>query len=251
MTNDYKTDKNKPPLLDAMRPFAPALVALARMMDDMQHKHRLAGAKDPFSEWKQLPDAKRRMANGMARHLIEHGPWTLNTADALAGKDAHLHATHALFNLLGALTVHLEDNAKACCAAPDATHVPAADTLPPCQCGHSRHAHTRSGGDCLEDCSCDKFEPTAKPDVGTFTATVTGVSEAQRCDSWHTEDGARCALPKGHAGRHNLTAPIHGPAGADWRETAQTGPCAGGMHALNTYTGKCARCGQPMDRCGG
>lgn len=221
MTNDYKTDKNKPPLLDALRPFAPALVALARMMDDMQHKHRLAGAKDPFSEWKQLPDAKRRMANGMTRHLIEHGPWTLNTDDALAGKDAHLHATHALFNLLGALTVHLEDNAKACCEAPDA----AQEFLLTPDC----HQRGHDGG-------------------------------PGRCTSWHTETQKLCTLYHGHDGQHSIAGdfppyfppPIHGPAGADWREPPQPGSCMNGvMHALNPYTGKCARCDQHMDRCGG
>lgn len=117
--NNYKQDADKAPLMDALLPFAPALFALARMMDDMQHKHRLAGSADPFQQWKQLPQAKKRMANGLARHLLEHGPWTLNEADAYQGR-AHLHATHALFNLLGALTIHLEDNAVACCPAPDA-----------------------------------------------------------------------------------------------------------------------------------
>jgi hypothetical protein len=123
MANDYKQDKGKAPLLDALLPFAPALMALARMMDDMQHRHRLAGSSDPFNQWKQLPQAKKRMANGMARHILEHGPWTFNKADALPGTEGHLHVTHALFNLLGALTLHLEDNQEACCAAPDAVPI--------------------------------------------------------------------------------------------------------------------------------
>jgi hypothetical protein len=181
VANNYKTDKGKPPLLDALRPFAPALVALAAMMEDMKHKHRLAGAKDPFNEWRQLPDVQARLGNGLARHMIEHDPWSLNVADALQGTPGHLHATHALFNLLGALTKHLEagtftathtgsvdfprspedmtDRAVAmCCGAPDASHVPAgADwgghqrrAQGRCLCGHSRghHFHHLGGTQC-------------------------------------------------------------------------------------------------------
>lgn len=205
MTNDYKTDKNKPPLLDALRPFAPALVALARMMDDMQHKHRLAGATDPFSAWKKLPRAKNRLANGLARHVVENDPWALNTADALAGKDAHLHATHGLFNLLGALTVHLEDNAKACCGAADAK----ADDF----------ALTPDGRQLA--------------DVGISAATGTGAAVRKvwpngycgACDTTRLEraHGVGWTVCEHHAQEDATKKPIHGPAGADWREPSRCG----------------------------
>lgn len=106
MVNDYKTDAGKVPLLDALQPFMPALYALARMMDDMQHKHRLAGAANPFMEWAQLPAAQQRMSRALVRHILpeEAGVtlWSVNTKDG-----THLHATHGLFNLLGALSLHL------------------------------------------------------------------------------------------------------------------------------------------------
>lgn len=118
MANDYKQDAGKVPLLSALQPFAPALYALARMMDDMQHKHRLAGSTDPFNQWAQLPAAKARMAQALERHLLpeEEGAtlWSVNVKDG-----THLHATHGLFNLLGALTLHIRDNADKCCGAPD------------------------------------------------------------------------------------------------------------------------------------
>ncbi len=162
---DYKRDAGKPPLLDALLPFGPALMALAAMMDDMQHRHRLAGASNPFAEWKNLPEAKRRMGNGLARHLLEHGPWTVNKADALPGTDGHLHAVHGLFNLLGAITMHLEDNKAACCGAADAAVLDG--QLPYCQgCG---------------------------ADLGGRHAP-------------HCPIAAR---------------PLHGPAGADWRENTR------------------------------
>lgn len=119
MANDYKKDEGKPPLLDALQPFYPALLALAAMMEDMKHKHQLAGAVDPFNEWRQLPAVKNRLGNALARHTLG-GLWKPNEADRVPGRQAHLHATHALFDLLGALTTHLEDNAAACCPAPDA-----------------------------------------------------------------------------------------------------------------------------------
>lgn len=124
MTNDYKTDAGKPPVLEALEPFYPALKGLARMMADMAVKHRLQGAKDPFSEWKQLPEAKRRLKRAMGSHVLQ-GIFKTNHEDG-----THLHGYHALFNLLGALTIHEEDNAETCCGAPDARPTPAARPLP-------------------------------------------------------------------------------------------------------------------------
>lgn len=107
--NNYKKDEGKAPLLSALQPFAPALYALARMMDDMKHKHRLAGSSDPFNQWAQLPGAKGRMEQAMERHLLpEEGTlWSVNEKDG-----GHLHATHGLFNLLGSLTLHLREQAR-------------------------------------------------------------------------------------------------------------------------------------------
>lgn len=119
--NDYKQDVGKVPLLAALQPFMPALYALARMMDDMKHKHRLAGSSDPFNQWAQLPEAEARMAEALLRHLLpEEGTlWDVNTKDG-----SHLHATHGLFNLLGSLTLHLRELARM--AAQDALRVAAA-----------------------------------------------------------------------------------------------------------------------------
>jgi hypothetical protein len=105
VANDYKTDQGKPPLLDALLPFYPALARLALMMQDAAEVHRLQGAVDPFNQWRQLPDAKRRLANAGARHLLK-GPWVHD--DVL--KD-HPHAALALFNILASLTLHEEEQA--------------------------------------------------------------------------------------------------------------------------------------------
>ncbi len=118
MTNDYKPDDGKPPVLDAVDiPFRRALLAVARMCVDMATKHKLGGAKDPFQEWRQLPDARRRLANAAARH--GKNPWTVNAADG-----THLHATHALWGWLAAVELWEEEqeriDAEACCGAPDA-----------------------------------------------------------------------------------------------------------------------------------
>ncbi len=99
--NDYKKDADKAPVLDALLPFYPALEALARMMVDSAVRHKIEGADDPFNQWRQLPDAKKRLANAAGRHILK-GPWTLDP------ESGHLHATHALFGILSALTLHQE-----------------------------------------------------------------------------------------------------------------------------------------------
>ncbi len=105
--NDYKKDQDKPPMLDALVPFYPALRALAAMMSDMKAKHKLEGAKDPFNEWRQLPNAKARLMNAAGGHLLQ-GPWKVNEKDG-----NHLHAVHALFGLLAGITIHVEENKPA------------------------------------------------------------------------------------------------------------------------------------------
>lgn len=103
MVNDYKPDEGKPPVLDAVLiPYRRALLAIAAMKLDMAAKHKLLGAVNPFLEWKQLPNAKARLANAGARHVLE--PWTVNTKDG-----THLHLTHAIVDLLMALELHLEE----------------------------------------------------------------------------------------------------------------------------------------------
>ncbi len=105
--NDYKQDQGKPPMLDALVPFYPALRALAAMMNDMKAKHKLEGAKDPFNEWRQLPNAKARLMNAAGGHLLQ-GPWKINEKDG-----NHLHAVHALFGLLAGITIHVEETKPA------------------------------------------------------------------------------------------------------------------------------------------
>ncbi len=103
VVNDYKQDQGKPPMLEALLPFYPALRALAAMMNDMKAKHKLEGAKDPFNEWRQLPNAKARLMNAAGGHLLQ-GPWKINEKDG-----NHLHAVHALFGLLAGITIHVEE----------------------------------------------------------------------------------------------------------------------------------------------
>jgi len=102
--NDYKKDQGRPPMLDALVPFYPALKALAAMMEDMKHKHKLAGSADPFNEWRQLPNAEKRLMNAAMGHLLQ-GPWKINTKDG-----THMHATHALYCLLAGITIKVSEN---------------------------------------------------------------------------------------------------------------------------------------------
>jgi hypothetical protein len=101
--NNYKVDSDKPPLMRAVLiPFGKTLLALAAMMEDMKHKHKLAGAKDPFQEWRQLPDAKWRCADAGARHSTT--PFAINHTDG-----EHLHILHAIWGLMAAHEKHLEE----------------------------------------------------------------------------------------------------------------------------------------------
>jgi hypothetical protein len=103
MVNDYKPDAGKPPVMDAVFiPYRRTLLAIAAMKADMAKKHKLQGAANPFEEWKQLPDGKRRLANAGARHALQ--PWTINTKDG-----THLHIIHAIVGLMMAAELHLEE----------------------------------------------------------------------------------------------------------------------------------------------
>jgi hypothetical protein len=181
VANDYKKDEAKAPLLAALQPFVPALYALARMMDDMQHKHRLAGSTDPFNQWAQLPEAKARMAQALERHLLpEEGTlWDVNAKDG-----THLHATHGLFNLLGSLTLHLRELAAA--KPQDAMRDAVAAPYVWCRCGHQARIHMercQSAG-----CVCLQF------------ASVGGTWWTGEGGSWHCTCGAgrpmACTCPK-------------------------------------------------------
>ncbi len=103
--NDYKQDADKPPLMQAVFvPFGKTLLALAAMMEDMKHKHKLEGAKDPFQEWRQLPGAKWRWADAGARHAVKP-PFSINTDD---GRWPHI--LHAIWSLMAAYEKHLEES---------------------------------------------------------------------------------------------------------------------------------------------
>lgn len=94
--NDYKPDEGKPPLMSAVLiPFRLTLLDLASMMRDMAAKHKLQGAEDPFQEWRQLPDAKARLADAGARHATN--PWEVNHADG-----RWLHLLHAIWGFMAA-----------------------------------------------------------------------------------------------------------------------------------------------------
>lgn len=206
MANDYKTDQGKPPLLDALLPFYPALARLALMMQDAAEVHRLKGAVDPFNQWRQLPDAKRRLANAGARHLLK-GPWVND--EVLKG---HPHAALALFNVLASLTLHEEEQAAKgreaviarelaahraallpvdmCCGAPDAR--PLNHGVNPEVC---RHLGGITAGHCV-DCGRELL--------------------GQRLEERATVELAL---------QGEFPAPgIQGPAGADWREHHQVAP---------------------------
>lgn len=105
MTNDYKKDGDKPPVLAALMPFYPALEALARLMVDSAEKHKLQGAEDSFSQWRQLPNAQERLANAGTRHNLK-GPWTIDP------DSGHCHQVHNLFNVLASLTLYEEGKEK-------------------------------------------------------------------------------------------------------------------------------------------
>lgn len=101
--NDYKQDVGKPPLMEAVLiPFGKTLLDLAAMMEDMKHKHKLAGAADPFQEWRKLPGGKWRWANGGARHATT--PYEVNTEDG-----THLHILHAIWGLMASYELHLQE----------------------------------------------------------------------------------------------------------------------------------------------
>lgn len=149
MVNDYKPDDGKPPVMDAVLiPYRRSILAIAAMKADMAVKHKLLGAVDPFLEWMQLPNGKKRLANAGARHSLQ--PWKVNTQDG-----GHLHITHAIVGLLMALELHLKDEEetanriatqdalreKAAAPAVQLSHAAVAEPTDICMCGHRRCMH--------------------------------------------------------------------------------------------------------------
>jgi hypothetical protein len=134
VANNYKKDDTKPPLLDAVLiPYRRSLLAIAAMKADMKVKHELQGAKNPFLEWQQLPQAEARLGNAGARHVTQ--PWDLNTEDALPGTPGHLHMVHGITGLLMALEMHLKQLEEAP-PAPRRT-----GKVRRCICGHRYDQH--------------------------------------------------------------------------------------------------------------
>lgn len=187
MTNDYKKDDGKPPVLDAVLiPFRRTLLAVAAMAEDMRAKHQLAGSNDPYQEWRQLPDGKSRLSNAGARHAMN--PWAVNTRDG-----QHLHIMHAIWGLMAAYEKHLSD----------------ADEL-----------------EAMEPALSDVYAD-GEP-VPADAPVCCGAADAKPlpmlCSSWHAATDQSCTLTVGHEGGHVFAeaAPVHGPAGADWRERLGT-----------------------------
>ncbi len=176
MTNDYKPDGDKAPVLDAVHiPFRRAILALARMAQDMAVKHKLEGAKDPYNEWRQLPDARRRLSNAAARH--GDNPWQVNTKDG-----THLHALHALWGWMASVELWEEEQEKLdaetpCCASPDAQ--PADDW------------EDRSGRVIEGPAGADWRERKAHGSVGPRCLAVLEFTALQ------------CEQPASHSGAHN------------------------------------------------
>lgn len=121
-TNNYKTDEGKAPVVTAIFvPFRRTLLAIAEMMERQKTRHKLQGARDPFQEWRQLPNGKDRLVNAGGRHAME--PWEPNTKDRVGDHPGDLHILHAIWGLMAAYEKHVEDMAvpaDPCCGAPDA-----------------------------------------------------------------------------------------------------------------------------------
>jgi hypothetical protein len=219
VVNDYKQDTGKVPLLAALQPFTPALWALARMMDDMQHKHRLAGSSDPFNQWAQLPDAKRRMSAAMLRHLLPEDEgvtlWSVNTKDG-----SHLHITHALFNI--------RDNTDRCCQAPDAREWEAKAA----EASGAPHQPART----LEHPDTRELRQLRAAALALYNA---GRWKLPNPDGDHTQWTEVAQAGMWMALRDALGLPPGtATAGADWREAASTAPrCA----ELSPWGVRCTR----------
>jgi hypothetical protein len=175
-TNDYKPDTGKPPVRSAVLiPFRHALLALARMMQGQVARHGLAGAKDPFQEWAQLPDAEKRLHEAQGRH-------TLCPDHSINPDSGETHELHDLWNILA--VVELQERAKLPPPAPlrgerafsadgGKTFHPAAGAergAVMCICGHRQDQHDvestgrtlvciadPSNGRGLDVCNCPEF----------------------------------------------------------------------------------------------
>lgn len=264
MTNNYKQDGDKPPVMDAVFiPYCRTLLAIASMMQDMKVKHQLLGAKNPFQEWRQLPDAKRRLANAGARHALQ--PWAHNTKDALPGTAGHLHILHAIWGLMSAYEMHAEDMDKVVAMVTP----PARSELEQAALELYYYGRWELPGRAPEPQDAVLWErlrnalglppgTTATPKplptldnackhlggivAGTCVDCHETLIPVQRADMLH--ERARIEL---HLQGERQASPLHGPAGADWREPQgkPTDKCECGhsrcMHAT----------AEPVHVCGG
>jgi hypothetical protein len=163
VANEYKVTAGKPPVVRAVFiPFGRTLLALAAMMERQAVRHKLQGAKDPYQEWRQLPNAKEVLTDAGGRHALD--PWTLNTKDAVGDHPGDLHVLHAIWGLMAGHEKHLEEQ---------------------------DHARSR--------------EAVLARELASHRAALFPVDQDLCCDAPDA-------------------VPLHGPAGADWRESVARSP---------------------------
>lgn len=183
MANDYKVTAGKPPVVSAVFiPFRRTLLAIAAMMERQAIRHKLQGATDPYQEWRQLPNAQTVLLEAFGRHALD--PWGLNTKDAVGDHPGDLHLLHALWGLMAAHEKYLDaqdsKGREAVLARELAAH--RAALFPPDQ-----------------DLCCGAPDAQAAHVCG---GKGFGLRPDDYCEACYREP----------------PTPIHGPAGADWRE---------------------------------
>jgi hypothetical protein len=191
MTNDYKVTAGKPPVVSAVFiPFRRTLLALAAMMERQAVRHKLQGARDPYQEWRQLPNAQAVLLEAAGRHSLD--PWGLNTKDAVGDHPGDLHLLHALWGFMAAHEKHLD--------AQDARGREAV-------LDRELAAHRAALFHPDQDLCCGA--PDATPVYLHKEGPVPGC-DCPNCLTWQPQLKVGTASPP--------PGPINGPAGADWRE---------------------------------
>jgi hypothetical protein len=196
MANNYKTDEGKPPVVSAVFiPFRRTLLALAEMMGRQKIRHQLQGAKDPFQEWRHLPEGKGRLLDAGGRHALD--PWSPNTKDRVGDHPGDLHILHAIWGLMAAYEKHLEEGAVADSQAPQDGPV---EPLPDCpNCQHPNAEH--DGGFCYAPgCSCPVLQGPIQGPAGADWR-----EKPTPCPEWITTEGGHyreCRKDRGHKGPH-------------------------------------------------
>jgi hypothetical protein len=222
VANNYKTDTGKAPVVSAIFiPFGRTLLALAEMMERQKIRHKLQGAKDPFQEWRQLPEGKDRLVNAGGRHSLD--PWTPNAKDRVGDHPGDLHILHAIWGLMAAHEKHLEelDQAKsakgreAVIARELAEHRAALFPADPC---------------------CDA------PDAVSL-GRKDALEERAKVELWlqgERQAGCQCVNGTCEYCTGGGRTPIHGPAGADWREKHPPGQAG-----VELAASECSACHHP------